>query len=130
MRTMQVLMFMLCLLGGVYLLAQAPAFFMPDRRNPATGLLFDPAASRLLGAALLAIAAAGASYLRHFYYGERRHLPDPATQRRHFLLMFLALALLAAAVLSATPAANPDYRPRTRQTGQAAEAPPAIALTR
>ncbi|ATE62261.1 hypothetical protein [Thauera sinica] len=111
MRTLQVLMFMLCLLGGLYLLMQAPAFFMPDRWNPATGRQFDAAAARLLGAALLAIAAAGASYLRHFYYGERRRLPGPATQRRHFMLLLLALALLAVALVTAEPVANPDYRP-------------------
>lgn len=113
MRTLQVLMFMLCLLGGLYLLTQAPEFFMPDRWSPATGRQFDSTASRLLGGALLAMAAAGASYLRNFYYSERRRLPDPAAQRRHFLLLLLALALMAAALLGAEPLPNPDYRPRT-----------------
>jgi hypothetical protein len=89
---------------------------MPDRWNPAIGHRFDALASRLLGAALLAIAAAGGTYLRHFYYTERRHLPGPAAQRAYFMLMLLALGLLGAAVLVAEPGPNPEYRPRsTRQ---------------
>lgn len=115
MRTTQVLMFMLCLLGGLYLLTQAPVFFMPDRWNPAIGRQFDVTASRVLGAALLAMAAAGGSYLRQFYYTERRVLPGVAAQRRYFALLMLALALLWAAVLLAEPGPNPDYRPRISQ---------------
>ncbi|TMW78804.1 hypothetical protein FG147_01705 [Thauera sp. UPWRP] len=115
MRTTQVLMFMLCLLGGLYLLTQAPAFFMPDRWNPAMGRQFDAAASRLLGAALLAMAAAGGSFLRRFYYMEQRSLPGRAGQRRYFALLVLALALLQGAVLLSEPGPNPDYRPRTSE---------------
>ena len=60
MRSLQVVMLTLCLIGGLYLLTQAPGFFMPDRWDPSIGRQFSPAASRLLGAALLAMAAMGA----------------------------------------------------------------------
>lgn len=109
-------MFMLCVLGGLYLLTQAPAFFLPSRGDPAIGLQFDAAASRLLGAGLLALAALGSLYLRTMYYsaGQRR-LPGPGEQRRYFGLLLLALALLLAALLSAESGPNPDYRPRVQQ---------------
>lgn len=77
-------MFMLCVLGGLYLLTQAPAFFLPSRGDPAIGLQFDALASRLLGAGLLALAAVGGFYLRAMYYAEERRLPGPAEQRRYF----------------------------------------------
>ena len=38
MRSMQMVMFMLCVLGGLFLLTQGPAFFMPARIDPAIGL--------------------------------------------------------------------------------------------
>lgn len=115
MRSLQVVMFMLCLLGGSYLLTQGPDFFMPDRWNPASGWQFGATASRLLGGGLLATAAAGANYLQNFYYSDRRRLPGPAAQRRHFMLLALALALIAAALVTAVPTPNPDYRPPTAQ---------------
>ncbi len=116
MRAFQVVMFSLCVLGGLYLLIQAPAFFLPDRWNPAVGWRFDPPAARLLGGALLAIAWNGAGYLRRFYYGDSaRRLLEPAAQHRHFAVMVLALALFAAAFSIATPGPNPDYRPPSRQ---------------
>ena len=61
MRSLQVVMLTLCLLGGLYLLTQAPGFFMPGRWDPSIGHQFGPAASRLLGAGLLAMAAVGAT---------------------------------------------------------------------
>ena len=109
-------MFMLCVLGGLYLLTQAPAFFLPSRGDPAIGLQFDALASRLLGAGLLALAAVGGFYRRAMYYAEERRLPGPAEQRRYFGLLLLALALLLAALLSAEIGPNPDYRQRVQQT--------------
>ena len=111
MRPMQVVMLTLCLLGGLYLLTQAPAFFMPARGNPALAHYFSPGASRLLGGALLAMAAAGVLYMRAMYYRARRQLPGPREQRGYFALLVVALALFAAALSVAEPGANPEYRP-------------------
>lgn len=111
MRSLQVVMLTLCLIGGLYLLTQAPGFFMPDRWDPSTGRQFSPAASRLLGAALLAMAAMGALYMRAMYYSARRYLPGPRAQLRYFVLLVLALGLFTAAMFVAEPGANPDYRP-------------------
>ncbi len=117
MRSFQVIMFSLCVLGGLYLLVWAPAFFLPDRWNPAMGRQFDPLAARLLGGALLAIAWSGAGYLRRFYYGDGTHrLLEPAAQRHHFVIMILALTLLGSAFLASTPAANPDHHPSSHNT--------------
>lgn len=109
MRSLQMVMFMLCLLGGLFLLTQAPAFFMPGR-DPAIGLQFDTASSRLLGAGLLALAAAGGQYLQAMYYGAERRLPGTAGQLRYSAILLLALALIGCALWSAKPGANPDYR--------------------
>lgn len=111
MRSMQVVMFALCVLGGLYLLIQAPAFFLPNRADPAIGLQFDAGAARLLGAGLLAAAAAGSIYLRRMYYSVQRRLPGMAEQRRYFVLLLLALGLIVAAMLSAQPGTDPDRRP-------------------
>ncbi|MDX9885964.1 hypothetical protein [Thauera sp.] len=111
MRSLQVVMLTLCLIGGLYLLTQAPSFFMPGRGDPSVGHQFDPAASRLLGAALLTMAAMGALYMRAMYYSARRRLPGPAAQLRYFMLLVLALGLFAAALFVAEPGANPEYRP-------------------
>lgn len=119
MRSAQVMMFSLCVLGGLFLLTQAPSFFMPDRWDPAIGRQFDATASRLLGAALLAIAWLGGGYLRRHYYSEIRRLPGPGEQRRYFAVLLIALTLLTAAVNRAEPSPNPDYRPPATQQYQA-----------
>lgn len=111
MRSLQVVMFMLCVLGGLFLLTQGPAFFMPARGNPAIGLQFDATASRLLGAGLLSLSALGGQYLRAMYYREQRMLPDAAAQRTYFACLVLTLILIGGAMLRAEPGANPDYRP-------------------
>ena len=111
MRSLQVVMLTLCLIGGLYLLTQAPGFFMPGRWDPSIGHQFGPTASRLLGAGLLAMAAMGALYMRAMYYSARRRLPGPAEQLQYFVLLVLALGLFAAALFVAKPGANPDYRP-------------------
>lgn len=112
MRALQVVMLTLCLLGGLYLLTQAPSFFMPARTDPSIGQHFGPAASRLLGAALLTTAALGSVYMRAMYYSAQRRLPGPSAQRRYFVLLVLALGLFVAALWVAEPGVNPDYRPR------------------
>jgi hypothetical protein len=111
MRSLQVVMFTLCLVGGLYLLMQAPSFFMPDRWSPATGLQFNPAASRLLGAGLLAVAGLGVIYLQAMYYSAERRLPGTRTQWVYFALVLLAIALISVAMQVAETAPNPDYRP-------------------
>ena len=111
MRSLQVVMLTLCLVGGLYLLTEAPSFFMPERWDPSIGRQFGPDASRLLGVALLALAATGALYMRAMYYGECRRLPGPAEQRRYFALLMLSLGLITAAMLLAEPGPNPEYRP-------------------
>ena len=111
MRSLQVVMLTLCLIGGLYLLTQAPGFFMPDRWDPSIGRQFSPTASRLLGAALLTMAAMGALYMRAMYYSARRRLPGPSAQLHYFVLLVLALGLFTAATFVAEPGANPDYRP-------------------
>lgn len=111
MRSIQMVMFMLCVLGGLYLLWYAPSFFLPARGNPAFGLNFDALSARLLGAGLLAAAAAGSIYLRRMYYGAERRLPGPALQRRYFVLLLLALGLIGAAMFNAEPGTDPDRPP-------------------
>ncbi len=113
MRSLQVVMFSLCVLGGLFLLTQAPSFFLPDRFDPSMGRQFDATASRLLGGGLLAIAGLGGSYLRTMYYSGERRLPGPQAQRRYFALVVVALVLLSAALFSAEPGPNPEYRPRS-----------------
>lgn len=112
MRSVQVVMLMLCLLGGLYLLTQGPVFFLPSR-DPSIGLQFDAAASRLLGAGLVALAAVGTQYMRSMYYSAVRKLPDTAGQRRYFSLLMVALLLIGSALFLAEQGANPDYRPPT-----------------
>ncbi len=114
MRSLQVVMLMLCVLGGLFLLVRAPEFFLPAQWDPSIGRSFDPLASRLLGAGLLALAAAGAGYIHAMYYTIPRRLPGPAAQRRHFTLLLAALVLIGAALARAEPGPNPDYRPPLR----------------
>lgn len=111
MRALQIIMLLLCVLGGARLLLDAPAFFMPAR-NPAIGVFFDPFASRLLGGGLLALALTGGQYLHAMYYGGRKRLRrNRAAQLGYFALLMLALALLAAAMWRSEVGPNPDYRP-------------------
>ena len=114
MRSLHALMLMLCALGGLFLLVRAPEFFLPAQWDPSIGRSFDPLASRLLGAGLLALAAAGAGYIHAMYYTIPRRLPGPAAQRRHFALLLAALVLIGAALARAEVGANPEYRPPLR----------------
>ncbi|MGD9869996.1 MAG: hypothetical protein AB7S63_02955 [Thauera sp.] len=115
MRSLQVVTLMLCLLGGLYLLTQAPSFFMPARWDPAIGHQFDAHASRLLGAGLLALVLAGLHYMKGMYYGATRTLPGAAEQRRYFVFIVLALGLIVGAFYVAEAGPNPDYRPPAHQ---------------
>lgn len=117
MRTFQVLMLTLCLVGGLHLVLQAPEFFMPARGDPALGRQFDALASRMLGGGLLATAALALIFLRHHYYSLERHLPGRRVQRLYFALVVLALALITLAFNLAEPGPNPEHAP-ARQRAQ------------
>jgi hypothetical protein len=110
-RGFQVLMFMLCVLAGLYLLVYGPTFFMPGRDNPALGHLFESSATRLLGAGLLTVAGMGGIFLRDNYYVTPRRLPGPGMQKLYFALVVLAIALVSVAFNLATPMPNPDAAP-------------------
>lgn len=111
MRTFQVLMLTLCLVGGLHLMLQAPEFFMPDRGDPVFGRQFNATASRILGAGLLAMAALALIFLRHHYYSVERHLPGQRMQRVYFGLVVLALGLISLAFNLAEPGPDPERAP-------------------
>jgi len=80
-----------CALTGLWLLWAAPAFYLPEQGDSACGWWIDATGARLIGLALLAIAAAGWRLVR---IAARGILPDARWQRRHALLTLGALALL------------------------------------
>ncbi|MDR3212851.1 MAG: hypothetical protein LBT71_02870 [Azoarcus sp.] len=110
MRFFSVMMFVLCTLGGLYLLTAAPAFTLPDRGDPAHWRQFGTLAARTLGGGLLAISALAAIFLRHHYYAEVRHPPGPAVQKLYFALIVLALGLISLALDLAEPVPAPPTR--------------------
>ncbi|MDR2259505.1 MAG: hypothetical protein LBE06_00930 [Azoarcus sp.] len=115
-RGFLVLMLALCVLGGLYLFIHGPVFFMPGRLDPALGRQFGAAASRALGAGLLAMAGMGAIFLCGNYHITPRRLPGPAMQKLYFTLAVLAVGLMGLAValsepVLAAPAAIPVSRP-------------------
>ena len=99
-------MFVLCLIGGAYLLLAAPEFFLPERDDPAMGRQFGPLATRTLGAGLLAIAALAMIFLRH-YFAEPRRAPGPVMQKIYFALIVLALGLVSLSLNLAEPVPGP-----------------------
>jgi len=101
------MLFVLCVLAGIYLLVVAPEFFMPARDVREPGYLFSPGAARALGGGLLSFAAMGVIYLRHQYYSEERRLPEPAVQKLYFALTVLGLGLMTLALNLAEPAPPP-----------------------
>ncbi|MDR2092872.1 MAG: hypothetical protein LBP58_06105 [Azoarcus sp.] len=106
MRAFPVTMFVLCLLGGLYLLAVAPEFTLPGRGNPTHWHQFGPSAARALGGGLLTIAALAMILLRHHYAAPRRP-PSPAMQKIYFVLILLALGLISLAFNLAEPLPPP-----------------------
>ncbi|MDR0634653.1 MAG: hypothetical protein LBF91_06705 [Azoarcus sp.] len=109
MRFFSVAMFVLCALGGLYLLVAAPEFSMPERHDPAHWRQFGPSAARALGGGLLAVAALAAIFFRHQYADVRRP-PEPTAQKIYFALVVLALALISLALDLAEPVPPPPAR--------------------
>lgn len=110
-------MLTLCLVGGLHLMLQAPAFFLPDRWDPAFGRQFDGTAARVLGAGLLAMAAMALIFLRHHFYAEVRRLPGRTMQKVYFGLVVLALSLFTLAFNLAEQVPNPDRPASHPQAG-------------
>jgi len=105
-RAFLVMMFVLCALCGLYLLAFAPEFFMPARDNPALGRQFGPLAARMLGAALVTIAVLAMIFLRHQFAEIRRH-PSQIVQIIYFALVLLAIGLINLSLNLANPIPTP-----------------------
>jgi hypothetical protein len=109
MRAFPVAMFVLCLLGGLYLLAAAPEFSMPERGDPTHWRQFGPPATRALGGGLLTAAALAMIFLRH-HYAEVRRLPSQAMQKVYFALIVLALGLMSLALSLSEPVPPPNQK--------------------
>ncbi|MBL8447615.1 MAG: hypothetical protein JNJ44_09425 [Zoogloeaceae bacterium] len=109
MRSIQVFIIVLCLIAGLYL-STGSGFFLPDRWHPETGILLNGFSARLLGAALLIIAATGVIALKHFAPG-RRERYNPAWHRRYFLLLITAIVLISAALWLGERGPTPGWRP-------------------
>ncbi|MCL2591119.1 MAG: hypothetical protein FWD67_09680 [Betaproteobacteria bacterium] len=108
-RAFMVIMFVLCALCGLYLLAFAPEFFMPAHDNLASARQFGPLAARMLGAALAVIAALAAIFLRHQYAEARRH-PSQTVQMIYFVLILLAIGLINLSLNLAEPIPAPPVQ--------------------
>jgi hypothetical protein len=105
-------MFVLCLLGGFYLLVAAPELALPEHGDPARWRLFGPAAARALGGGLLIIAALAMIFLRH-HYAEVRRSPGSVMQKVYFALIVLALGLMSLAFNLAEPVPPPQDQSST-----------------
>ena len=111
MRTLIAFSIILSLVAGIWLM-QGQSFFWPDRHDPARGVQLEASASRLLGAGLLLIAVCGVMVVQQAGSGRQRAAPEH-WQRRFFVLIMLALGLIAAAIYQGEPGPNPDARPRS-----------------
>ncbi|MFN3986203.1 MAG: hypothetical protein ACK4KV_11960 [Rhodocyclaceae bacterium] len=109
MRTFLAFVILLCAIGGLYLL-QGPELFWPDRWDPSHGVQLGSLSTRLLGMGLLTIALLGVMAARQAARAQGRAAPW-AWQKRYFLLMMVALGLIATAFMRGEPGPNPDWRP-------------------
>jgi len=107
-RAFLVMMFVLCTLCGLYLLAFAPEFFMPAR-DGLSGRQFGPLAARVLGAALAVIVVLATIFLRHQYAEVRRH-PTQVVQIIYFVLILLAIGLINLSLNLAEPVPEPPVQ--------------------
>jgi hypothetical protein len=108
MRTFLAFVIVMCFIGGVYLL-QGPDFYWPERGNPSQALFLSGVSSRLLGAALLIIAALGVMAARQAAHSAGK-AASPSWQVRFFALTMLALALISIAFYLGEPGPNPESR--------------------
>lgn len=108
MRTWQLLTITLCLMAGLYLIT-GQGFFMPDRDQPATGVLVSGWSARLLGAGLLTVAYTGLVAIRTFAPGQILRRP-PRWHRTYFLLLILAIGLISAGLSLGERGPTPGWR--------------------
>jgi hypothetical protein len=116
MRTFLAFAWLFTLVAGGYLTLFAPAFEMPDRLAPGCGWLLSPPLTRMVGVALLLLAAAG---WRIFRRAQQSHLTTAPLAWHHrqlallaasLLLLLLASALAPYGTLSVTPSAHCPQR--------------------
>lgn len=112
MRTFLAFVIVLCLVGGLYL-SQGPDFYWPDRHDPSYAIFFSGLSSRLLGAALLLIAALGLMAARQASSADGKAAP------RHWQWVFFALTMLVLALIGGAFQLG-DYgpNPESRQYSQ------------
>lgn len=135
MRTLLAFTIVLCLVGGLYL-AGGKDIYWPARGDPSQALLIRGVASQLLAGALFAIAALGVMTVRHASRAGRR-AASRRWQTQYFLLLVLALSLIAGAVWQGEVVRNPESRQfgessqkkgrNAMQVDSAAAAPPGRA---
>jgi hypothetical protein len=109
MRTVSLFVVILSGLGGAWLLMRGE-FYLPNRFDPSLATHFAGTAARLLGAAMIVLAAAGIHFMAHMASGT----PAGRARRWHmrqFVLISLCIMLFTAAFIGAEVAPNPDYRP-------------------
>ncbi len=109
MRTVSLFVVILSALGGAWLIARGD-FYLPNRFDLSLATHFSGLSARLLGAAMVALSAAGINFMRHMASGQavanaRRW------QARQFVFISLSIVLFTAAFISAEVTPNPDYRP-------------------
>ena len=109
MRTVSLFVVVLSALAGTWMILRGD-FYLPNRFDLALATHFSGTAAQLLGAALLSLSAAGASFMQHMASGQRT-THSRRWQVRHFVLISLTVALLTAAFIHADVTPNPDYRP-------------------
>ena len=112
MRTVSLFVVILSSLGGMWLFMHGE-FYLPNRFDLSMATHFSGLPARLLGAALLCLAAAGISFMRRMAEGTRPGA-DRRWQVRHFVLISTSIVLFMAAFLGADLVPNPDYRPPLR----------------
>ena len=92
MRTVSLFVVVLSALAGAWMILRGD-FYLPNRFDLALATHFSGTAAQLLGAALLSLSAAGASFMQHMASGQRT-THSRRWQVRHFVLISLTVALL------------------------------------
>jgi hypothetical protein len=111
MRTVSLFVIILSALAGVWILVRGD-FFLPNRFDPSMATHFSGLSARLLGAALVALAAAGVNFMHHMASG----MPVARARRwqlRQFIFLSLSIVLLTGAFIGAEVTPNPDHQAPT-----------------